>query len=92
MRYENDEIYTSIGQAILIAINPYKRLPIYTEAYRDVYLNKSIEKFEKTEPHLYKMGEISFSSMIATKSNQSMIISGESGAGKTESMKYVLTY
>jgi myosin heavy subunit len=92
MRYRLDKIYTSIGHAIMIAVNPYRTLDIYGEDTKSIYTGKSVEQFDNTEPHLYKMGEISFAAMINLSANQSMIISGESGAGKTESMKYVLEY
>ena len=55
-------------------------------------MNKTTEEFELTRPHLYKMAEISYSSLKTTRTNQSMIISGESGAGKTESTKIILKY
>ena len=92
IRYHNNDIYTSIGQAILIALNPYQKLDIYEAENRANYIGKPVEEFEATEPHLFKMAEISYSAMTMTKTNQSMIISGESGAGKTESTKYILTY
>ena len=83
---------------ILIAVNPYKKLNLYTDSiiksYKD-YFNKF--KSNPTEagapiPHLYHLAEAEYTDMINDKKNQSLIISGESGSGKTESTKIILKY
>ena len=89
LRYLNNQIYTSVGIPILISINPYKKLPIYTDniskSYRSLRTGSS-----NTDPHLYLMAEKAYASLH--EGNQAIIISGESGAGKTEAAKIILNY
>ena len=83
-RYEMDKIYTYTGY-ILIAINPYKDMgPIYDEDVMFRYKGKSIGTLE---PHVYAVADHSYRAMKNSGSGQSVIISGESGAGKTETNK-----
>ncbi|KAJ8981406.1 hypothetical protein NQ317_010344 [Molorchus minor] len=87
-RYREKKIYTYTG-TMLIAINPYELLPIYTNAIITQYRNK---KFEELHPHIFAIGDNSYNDMITTKQSQCIVISGESGAGKTESTKLILQY
>ena len=88
-RYEMDKIYTYTGY-ILIAINPYKDMgPIYDEDVMFRYKGKSIGTLE---PHVYAVADHSYRAMKNSGSGQSVIISGESGAGKTETSKIVMRY
>lgn len=83
---------------ILIAVNPYKHLNIYTDDhikhYRKYFfqLKKNPNEIEAPIPHLYHIAEAAYQDMINEKKNQSIIISGESGSGKTQSTKIILKY
>ena len=85
-RFTQGCIYTYIG-SILISINPYYRYPIYNPKYSNDYQNRKIGDLP---PHIFAIADDAYSSMLADKTNQSVIISGESGAGKTESTKFLL--
>ncbi|CAH1276800.1 unnamed protein product [Diabrotica balteata] len=87
-RYREKLIYTYTG-AMLVAINPYEILPIYTNAVINSYRDK---RMEDMPPHIFAVGDNSYSNMISTKRDQCIVISGESGAGKTESTKLILQY
>jgi myosin heavy subunit len=87
-RYNQDQIYTYTG-TILIAVNPYKRLPIYGSAAMEQYKGKSIGT---EEPHPFAIADDAWRSMRASGKSQAIIISGESGAGKTETAKVCMQY
>eukprot|EP01100_Stratorugosa_tubuloviscum_P007534 TRINITY_DN3124_c0_g1_i1.p1 TRINITY_DN3124_c0_g1~~TRINITY_DN3124_c0_g1_i1.p1 ORF type:complete len:1462 (-),score=863.00 TRINITY_DN3124_c0_g1_i1:229-4614(-) len=87
-RAKKEVIYTNIGD-ILISINPYKMLPIYTSSVMEEYWNGDIEKLP---PHVFTISSCCFRKLFETKQNQSVLISGESGAGKTEATKVVLQF
>ncbi|KAI5058537.1 hypothetical protein GOP47_0026707 [Adiantum capillus-veneris] len=87
-RYGLEEIYTSAGP-VLIAINPFKRVALYTRDLVEVYRNKMNEDLA---PHVYLTTAHAFRSMMQDGVNQSVIISGESGAGKTETAKVAMQY
>lgn len=70
-------------------MNPYKNLPIYTAENIRLYRNRKIRELP---PHIFAVADNAYSNMCATGRNQSVIISGESGAGKTESMKLLLQF
>jgi len=94
---EKDIIYSYIGHSILIALNPQKELGIYNEETRNIYKKyfKDIKNDPSTpEPpaHLYYLVEDSYKDMIEKGKNQTFIISGDSGSGKTESAKYLINY
>lgn len=90
MRYEKDSIYTYIS-SILISVNPFKMLPIYSPKVMDEYRVKMANK-EHADPHVYALADDTFRSLVEDRKPQSVIISGESGAGKTEATKLVLQY
>merc|ERR1711863_27749 len=81
-------IYTYSG-LFCIVVNPYKRYPIYTGTVVKMYLGK---RKNEVPPHLWAITETAYRSMLSNKHNQSMLITGESGAGKTENTKKVITY
>ncbi|XP_047330260.1 myosin-1-like [Impatiens glandulifera] len=85
-RYDRDIIYTKAGP-VLVAINPFKKVPLYGNHYIEAYRRKSIES-----PHVYAIADAAISEMRRDEVNQSIIISGESGAGKTETAKIAMQY
>ncbi|CAF3943400.1 unnamed protein product [Rotaria sp. Silwood2] len=92
LRYNKDKIYTYIG-SILIAVNPYTQLDLYNQEHLRAYRTR---KFGDLEPHTFAIGDNAYQNMLRehsdpnAKHNQCIIISGESGAGKTESTKHIL--
>lgn len=86
-RYEHDEIYTSVGP-ILIAVNPFKKIKsLYEQS------TKWISRQKDLPPHVYGLADASFRSMVDHDGcNQSILVSGESGAGKTETTKHAMQY
>ncbi|XP_035919432.1 myosin heavy chain 95F isoform X1 [Anopheles stephensi] len=88
-RYYKDKIYTYVAN-ILIAVNPYKEIPdLYSNATLKRYSGKSIGELP---PHVYAIADKAIRDMRVLKISQSIIVSGESGAGKTESTKYLLKF
>ncbi|CAF4995895.1 unnamed protein product, partial [Rotaria sp. Silwood1] len=87
-RYGRWLIYTYSG-LFCVAINPYKRLPIYTIKAVLMYRGK---KRTEVPPHLFAISDNAYSNMLRDRENQSMLITGESGAGKTENTKKVIQY
>ncbi|XP_014247887.1 myosin-VIIa-like isoform X2 [Cimex lectularius] len=88
LRYYKDQIYTYIG-GILVAVNPYKSLPIYSDLYIKRYYNK---RSGELPPHIFAVGAQALTNMKRQQCNQCVIISGETGAGKTESTKFLLNF
>ncbi|KAH7619484.1 hypothetical protein Ndes2526B_g06464 [Nannochloris sp. 'desiccata'] len=89
VRYGMDSIYTYSGQ-ILIAANPHKRLPyIYGPRMMAQYRGVALGELS---PHVYAIAEAAYAAMLADEQRQAILISGESGAGKTESAKMVMQY
>jgi len=87
-RYTVLQIYTYSG-LFCICINPYKWLMVYTQVMRDFYRNK---RRNEAPPHLYAIADGALQLMEMEKKHQSSLITGESGAGKTENTKKVLQY
>lgn len=100
VRYFKNEIYTSIGLPILISVNPYKAIP-------ELYSSKTATRYRsigqlgmptlsqvvsELPPHPFLIAQIALSNVYCGLLDQSIIISGESGAGKTEATKIILSY
>ncbi|CAA2978599.1 myosin-1 [Olea europaea subsp. europaea] len=85
-RYDREMIYTKAGP-VLVAVNPFKKVPLYGNDYIEAYKRKSVES-----PHVYAITDTAMREMIRDEVNQSIIISGESGAGKTETAKIAMQY
>lgn len=88
MRYQADLIYTYSG-LFLVTVNPYCPLPIYTNEYVNRYKGRSRED---TKPHIFAMADETFRNLVDEGENQSILVTGESGAGKTENTKKVIQY
>ncbi|KAM5164373.1 unconventional myosin-VI isoform 1-T2 [Mantella aurantiaca] len=89
VRYSKDKIYTYVAN-ILIAINPYFDVPkLYSSDFIKQYHGRSLGTLP---PHVYAIADKAFRDMKVLKMSQSIIVSGESGAGKTENTKFVLRY
>ncbi|KAG7196144.1 uncharacterized protein KQ657_000156 [Scheffersomyces spartinae] len=88
LRYADDMIYTYSG-LFLVAINPYKKL--------DIYDGKNLKKYhsndnDKPPPHIFSIAENTYRNMLNNKKDQSILVTGESGAGKTENTKRIIQY
>merc|ERR1712113_771225 len=88
VRFKAKLIYTYSG-LFCIVVNPYKRYPIYTATCVKLYLGK---RRNEVPPHLWAITETAYRNMLTNVKNQSMLITGESGAGKTENTKKVIAY
>eukprot|EP01104_Vermistella_antarctica_P007042 TRINITY_DN1777_c0_g1_i1.p1 TRINITY_DN1777_c0_g1~~TRINITY_DN1777_c0_g1_i1.p1 ORF type:complete len:946 (+),score=249.72 TRINITY_DN1777_c0_g1_i1:407-3244(+) len=88
LRLKEKDIYTFIGD-VLISVNPYKMLPIYGPKVIPRYQGKF--PYE-VPPHVYAIAENAYKSMMYEREDQSIIISGESGSGKTEASKKIMEY
>ncbi|XP_048841049.1 myosin VIa isoform X5 [Brienomyrus brachyistius] len=89
VRYSKEKIYTFVAN-ILIAVNPYYDIPkLYSLETIQAYRGKSLGTMP---PHVYAIADKAYRDMKVLKMSQSIIVSGESGAGKTENTKFVLRY
>ncbi|KAH8505409.1 hypothetical protein Peur_045174 [Populus x canadensis] len=88
-RYELNEIYTYTGN-ILIAINPFQRLPhLYDTHMMEQYKGAA---FGELSPHVFAVADVAYRQMINEGKSNSILVSGESGAGKTETTKMLMRY
>uniref|UniRef100_H3BWT8 Myosin IXA n=1 Tax=Tetraodon nigroviridis TaxID=99883 RepID=H3BWT8_TETNG len=85
-RFRQEKIYTYIG-SILIVINPFQFLPIYNPKYVKLYDNHTLGKLE---PHIYAVADVAYHAMLQRRRNQCIVISGESGSGKTQSTNFLI--
>ncbi|CAL8342468.1 unnamed protein product [Boreogadus saida] len=87
-RFDHNEIYTYIG-SVVISMNPYRSLPIYTPEKVEEYRNRN---FYELSPHIYALADEAYRSLRDQDKDQCILITGESGAGKTEASKLVMSY
>ncbi|RVX05381.1 Myosin-17 [Vitis vinifera] len=88
-RYELNEIYTYTGN-ILIAVNPFQRLPhLYDTHMMEQYKGAT---FGELSPHVFAVADVAFRAMMNEGKSNSILVSGESGAGKTETTKMLMRY
>ncbi|XP_051919723.1 unconventional myosin-Ie isoform X1 [Hippocampus zosterae] len=87
-RYMDDYIFTYIGP-VLISINPFKQMPYFGEKEVEIY--QGAAQYENP-PHIYALADNMYRNMMIDRENQCVIISGESGAGKTVAAKYIMAY
>lgn len=99
IRYGDTNIYTTIGSSILISLNPYQKLPIYTTEkakqcrnFVKDFRRGTVDDTARPDPHLFMVAEEAYEDLIIDKQSQSIIVTGESGAGKTEATKIILSY
>ncbi|KAF9903503.1 Myosin-3, partial [Lobosporangium transversale] len=88
LRYHSNLIYTYSG-LFLVAVNPYRKLGIYTDEVVSSYRHK---KRHEMPPHIFAITDAAYHDMLQDRDNQSILITGESGAGKTENTKKVIQY
>ncbi|OQR81087.1 myosin-like protein [Achlya hypogyna] len=93
IRYRANEVYTYIGP-VLIAVNPYKTLKkdglsLYDEHWIDEFSGREMHE---NDPHPFAIAESAYSHLMRFQTNQCLLITGESGSGKTETSKHVLQY
>ncbi|KAL3084612.1 hypothetical protein niasHS_009126 [Heterodera schachtii] len=86
-RFNNGKIYTYIGP-ILVAVNPFSFFPIYNPKYSRLYCQS--RRLGILPPHVFAIADITYHNLIKQKENQVVVISGESGSGKTESANFLL--
>lgn len=96
VRYKHDIIFTYIGPTLLI-INPYKLLTCefsqeITEKYKNYTLKTDIFSLSDNPPHIFANAGLAYRQLFDQSKNQAIVISGESGAGKTESVKYTMKF
>uniref|UniRef100_A0A674CK97 Myosin IXA n=1 Tax=Salmo trutta TaxID=8032 RepID=A0A674CK97_SALTR len=85
-RFRQERIYTYVG-SILIVINPFQFLPIYNPKYVKMYDNHALGDLE---PHIYAVADVAYHAMLQRRRNQCIVISGESGSGKTQSTNFLI--
>ncbi len=93
-RYKKDLIYTAIG-TILISINPFKPLPLYTADRMNSYARAEEHNLSQLSPHVFAVAAKAYRSLSASSGvvrDQAIVISGESGSGKTEATKLILSF
>ncbi|XP_077392936.1 unconventional myosin-Ib isoform X4 [Festucalex cinctus] len=87
-RFDHNEIYTYIG-SVVISMNPYRSLPIFSPEKVEEYRNRN---FYELSPHIYALADEAYRSLRDQDKDQCILITGESGAGKTEASKLVMSY
>jgi myosin heavy subunit len=87
-RFKDDNIYTFVS-SVIISVNPFTRLPIYTEGTLQSY---KVNSARDMPPHIYSCASRAYDRLLLEQQSQAILISGESGAGKTEATKQILRF
>ncbi|XP_014209371.1 unconventional myosin-Ie-like [Copidosoma floridanum] len=87
-RYADDYIFTCIGP-VLVSINPFKQMPYFSEKEIEIYQGAALYE---NPPHIFGLTDGMYRNMLIDSESQCVIISGESGAGKTVAAKYIMSY
>uniref|UniRef100_A0A8C4WAC3 Myosin XVI n=1 Tax=Gopherus evgoodei TaxID=1825980 RepID=A0A8C4WAC3_9SAUR len=90
-RFSNNQIYTYIGD-ILLLVNPFKELPIYSTMVTQLYLSDSGKLCSSLPPHIFSCAERAYHMLFQERRPQCFILSGESGSGKTEACKQIVKH
>uniref|UniRef100_A0A672TVC4 Myosin XVI n=1 Tax=Strigops habroptila TaxID=2489341 RepID=A0A672TVC4_STRHB len=90
-RFNNNQIYTYIGD-ILLLVNPFKELPIYSTMVTQLYLSNSGKLCSSLPPHIFSCAERAYHMLFQEQRPQCFILSGESGSGKTEACKQIVKH
>lgn len=85
-RFSQGRIYTYVGE-ILIAVNPFRFFPVYNPKFINAYTNRNLGSLP---PHIFAIADVAFHRMLRERKGQCVVISGESGSGKTESTKLLV--
>nr|XP_023667742.1 unconventional myosin-Ig-like isoform X1 [Paramormyrops kingsleyae] len=88
LRFEKGRIYTFIGE-VVVSVNPYRQLDIYGKEAVEAYRGRELYE---NPPHLFAMADAAYKAMKMRAKDTCIVISGESGAGKTEASKYIMQY
>ncbi|WKX90047.1 hypothetical protein Q1695_009130 [Nippostrongylus brasiliensis] len=88
-RFNSGHIYTYIGP-ILVAVNPFSFFPIYNPKYARLYSQS--RKLGTLPPHIFAIADVTYHNMLRIKESQCVVISGESGSGKTESTNHLMSH
>uniref|UniRef100_A0A4W6EJ74 Myosin IG n=1 Tax=Lates calcarifer TaxID=8187 RepID=A0A4W6EJ74_LATCA len=88
LRFEKGRIYTYIGE-VVVSVNPYRQMDIYGRDTIDAYRGRELYE---NPPHLYAVSDAAYKAMKRRAKDTCIVISGESGAGKTEASKYIMQY
>ena len=88
VRYLQQKIYTRTGP-ILVALNPWQDLNLYQQQILNSYRNKPLDD---TLPHVFAISEAAFKNLQTERKDQTILVSGDSGSGKTESTKFMMQY
>uniref|UniRef100_A0A671U759 Myosin IG n=1 Tax=Sparus aurata TaxID=8175 RepID=A0A671U759_SPAAU len=88
LRFEKGRIYTFIGE-VVVSVNPYREMDIYGKETIDAYRGRELYE---NPPHLYAVSDAAYKAMKRRAKDTCIVISGESGAGKTEASKYIMQY
>ncbi|KAM4630562.1 unconventional myosin-Ig [Polymixia lowei] len=88
LRFEKGRIYTFIGE-VVVSVNPYRQMDIYGKDAIDAYRGRELYE---NPPHLYAVADAAYKAMKRRAKDTCIVISGESGAGKTEASKYIMQY